>query len=151
MKWAKIALIAVIITAMQFVPCFVGTAALEPPAQVTIDGQGFYFSTGVAYPTNIEITGYNSRDKRMFLNYSLKTDLNIEAPQKAKFDYTIDVSDTIGNKIASKTSDQILDERRISPAGLSVVEVKNEDLAFFSDLTAYFSLVITIKKVSVIP
>lgn len=105
------------------------------PMQRSVDGQGDYFVTGDAFPTDIQIAGYDSRDKELYINFEV-------APTVGAIDgfvYVLQTFDSAGNQIGNVGT---FDATEVVAEGY---EVTNENFVISGDgLPAHYRVVITI-------
>ena len=72
----------------------------------TVEGNGYYFSTGEAFPSHIQIVGFDTRDpKSLFLNIEFTTTKSVTT--NVKFDYQIEIFDGTGNLIGGAGNEGI--------------------------------------------
>jgi hypothetical protein len=114
---------------------------------VEIEGLTNYIAKGNAYPTNIEMSGYNAKEKELHINSRLYTNLSVSG-KKATFQYFITVYDgngtTIGNygdihspfSITGQTDSQS-------------VELKDVVIILTQDFPTDYRIVITIASIVV--
>lgn len=110
-----------------------------------IEGLANYVSTGRAYPTIIEMTGYNSRDKKVYLNAKFHTDINTTG-KTATFYYFIKIYD--GNGTAIGSYGDISSSYSVSAtAGAQDVFIQNQIVSLSQELPAAHRIVIIIERV----
>lgn len=114
----------------------------------TVEGQGNYFVTGESYPTSIQMAGYNSRDKKLYMNLDLKTTKTVGSTQTASFHYFIEVFDGGGGVLGTAGSFDI-PETVSGIAGADTATVTNKEVVLANVLTAAYRTVITVKEVVV--
>lgn len=114
----------------------------------TVEGQGDYFVTGESYPTSIQMAGYSSRDKKLYLNFGLKTDKTVGAGQIATFNYFVEVFDGNGAVLGTVGSYDVPVTAGGS-AGATTATVTNKEVVL-SSLTAAYRTVITVKEVTIL-
>ncbi|OZM58038.1 hypothetical protein CIB95_00210 [Lottiidibacillus patelloidae] len=116
-------------------------------AMNTVEGTQGYTATGDSYPTLIEMTGYNIREKRLYINSALHTEKDV-TNKTATFYYFIKVYDEFSNVIGNlgDISNPIAVTGNL---GSSDVDIKNINLLLTQDLPAAYRIVIVIKSVSI--
>jgi hypothetical protein len=113
----------------------------------TVEGQSTHFSTGESYANNVILTGYNSRDKKLYLNYDLVTTRTVAAGEVATFNYNIKVFNNLSSEIGSYASDAGSPES--TTAGANTLGVTNREITLSAALPDSFRVIITVNSVSV--
>ena len=125
---------------------------VAPPVESikTVEGISKYFVTGESYASNIQLAGYNSRDKKFYTNITSETTKTVAAGKVATFNYEINVfnetSTLIGNLGSYETPQTI-----VAAVGLNTVQINNQVITLSSPLTAKFAEVVTIDSVTITP
>jgi len=112
----------------------------------TVDGNGFYFSTGEAYPSKIQLVGYNARDnlngkKTLYLNLEFTTLLGTET--NVDFQYMVEIFDGTGILLGGVGNTGSY-ETLPSPAPTLPAQVTFKEIELDTDLTASHSIVATV-------
>ena len=110
------------------------------PDNKTVEGEGNHFVTGKSYPSAITVVGYDVTNSKYYLNFTLTSE-NLTAP---KIIYFIDIFDKDGNPIGN-IGDYGTPEKANLTAGTS--NITNKEVSLNTDLTAQYSLIITVKSV----
>jgi hypothetical protein len=111
----------------------------------TIEGSQEYTSTGTSYPTDIEMAGYNTRDKLLFLNSRLITNKNTTG-KTPTFYYFISIFDQNSNVIGT-LGDYDNPMSIVGTLNEPSVELTNEIITLNTDLTKAYRILIVIKSV----
>lgn len=107
-----------------------------------MEGQGYLFVTGESFPTLIQVAGYNSRDRQLYLNIDFETTKTVNANQTATFRYVVEVFDMNSNVIGNlKTSVQ-------GGAGAQTASVRSLPVSIAPPLPAHYR-VVTVTSVEV--
>lgn len=147
----KISKLGLSISTLLFSVIFGTTIAFaDSPANITIEGNSNLIVTGESYATNIQLAGYNSRNKKFYTNFAAETTKAVATGSIATFKYDINVFDgtsvLLGN-LGSYTAPQTI----AAAAGSQTVQVNNQVLTLASPLTSEFKEVINIDSVTIAP
>ncbi|WP_409252677.1 lamin tail domain-containing protein [Bacillus sp. SCS-153A] len=110
-----------------------------------LEGLQTYVSTGTSYPTLIEMTGYNTRDKKLHLNSTLHTQVDVTG-KTATFHYFIKVYDGESNTIG-KMGDLTTPVSITAAPGANNVELNNIEVLLSQGLPAAYRIVIVVERV----
>lgn len=99
--------------------------------------------TGESYPTCIQIAGYDSRAKKLYLNIVRKTIRTIPENKKPKFDYFVEVFGGVGVALGTKGSYTSL-EKVTEAVNTNTATVTNLDVLLPTGLTAAYHVVVTV-------
>ena len=138
--------IVILVILITFASIFLAFA--EPPEQKTVEGQGYYYITGESYPTTIAITGYNSRDKIMYVNVELETTKSIPVNNVADFYYLIEVYDPMSILMGSVGSHDI-PMKKSAVIGEKTVQIPNHVINLSMPLPAQNRIVVTVTEVDI--
>jgi hypothetical protein len=112
-----------------------------------IEGLYNYTATGNSYPTKIELAGYNTKDRQLYINSTLYTKKSVVG-KTATFHYFIKVydgnSNTIGNLGDISTPLSI----NASPSS-SEVDLNNVVISINQDFPSAFKIVVIVKSVNI--
>lgn len=140
--------VVAVVAGLVFAASFAAVALAQGPAQYTVEGQGDYFVTGESYPARIQMAGYNSRDKKLYLNFDLETTKAVGTDQTATFKYFVEVFD--GNGAVLGTVGSYDSPVTVAgSAGEDTATVTNKEAGLGSPLTAAYRAVITVKEVTI--
>ena len=140
--------VAAVMVAPVFAAGLSSFALAQTPAQLTVEGQGDYFVTGESYPTKIQVAGYDSRAKKLYLNFDLETTKTVEPTQTATFNYFVEVFNGSGTVLGTVGSyDQ--PQTASGSAGATTATVTNKEVGLSSALTSAYRVVITVKEVTI--
>ena len=121
------------------------TTALAAPAQNTVEGEGTHFVTGESFPSKLQVSGYNSRDNKLYLNIDLTTTKSVIG-KTPTFNYYIDVFDNNG-VLLGNAGNTTIPESKIGTSGVSTESVLNKEVILSSSLTAAYQAVVTVDHV----
>ena len=84
----KLKLLSVFVVALMLIlaPASV-TWAQDEPAQNSYEGEGFHFISGESFPTDIQVAGYDQKNRTYYLNYTLHTTKVVNSGSTATFNY----------------------------------------------------------------
>ena len=139
-KLRKLLLIIAAFMAPLFIQYNIATADVGPGPHfsATVDGNGFYFATGEAYPKQIQISGYDTRNKKLYLSLEFEKTVGVSATD---YNYIVEVFDgsgvEIGNNGTLTTSVNVVDD----PTGM---DAKNIEIALSNDLPVDHRIVVTV-------
>lgn len=125
------------------------TAPLEGDVK-TVEGISKYIVTGESYASNIEFTGYNSRDRKFYTNLTAETTKTIAASKVATFNYEINIFDgtsTLLGQLGRYATPQIIQ----AAVGSQTVQINNQVVTLTSPLTTQFKEVVIIDSVIITP
>jgi len=113
-----------------------------------VEGQGIYITTGESYPTRIQVVGYNSKDRELYLNVDLTTFRPVGSSDNVKFHYFIEIFDGDGNMIGHLGSiSSPLSE--MSSTGSNSLTIKNSATTLDTSLPSDYSIVVTVESVDI--
>ena len=104
----------------------IATIVLAAPAQTTVEGEGTHFVTGESFPSKLQVSGYNSRDTKLYLNIELTTTKPVTG-KTPTFNYFIDVFDNNGAVLGS-AGNITTPETKAGTSGVSTVNVINKEV-----------------------
>ncbi|MCA1031199.1 lamin tail domain-containing protein [Bacillus timonensis] len=110
-----------------------------------LEGVQNYVTTGTSYPTLIEMTGYNSRDRILYLNSTLRTNLDVTG-KTATFHYVIKIYDGNSNTIG-EFGNLSSPYSETAQAGASEVQLKNIQVSLSQGLPAAYRIVVVVESV----
>jgi hypothetical protein len=113
-----------------------------------IEGLTNYTSTGTSYPTVIEMSGYNTRAQKLYVNSTLHTENDVTG-KTATFYYFIKVYDGNGNTLGN-LGDLNTPLSVTGNAGEKGVDIRNLEIPLSQGLTSSFRIVVIIKSVNVV-
>ena len=114
------------------------------PDNKTVEGEGNHFVTGQSYPSAITVVGYDVINDKYYLNFTLTT----TKTTPTDVNYFIDIFKDDGNRIGN-----IGDYENPEPAPMTTASltITNKVVTLSEDLTAKYSLIITVKSVETTP
>jgi hypothetical protein len=131
--------------AVSFVILTIGTTAFAALYNETVEGNSTYFSTGESYPSAIQMAGYNSRDKKLFVNLTLETTKNVT--NGADFTYGLDVFNGSSSSLLTSPF-----SATVSNSGNATTATdSNKTITLNSPLTAAHRIVVTVTNVTLLP
>lgn len=115
--------------------------AAPAPENQTVEGEGNHFVTGESFPSSINVVGYDVTNNKYYLNFTLTT----TKTTPATVEYYIDVFNEAGTKLETDG-----DYSATTTAAMSgqTLDIKNKVVSLTGPLTAKYSLIITVKKVT---
>ncbi|MBU3177213.1 hypothetical protein KPL47_12725 [Clostridium estertheticum] len=120
------------------------------PFNQTVEGNSNYFVTGESFASNIQLAGYNSRDKAFYTNFNAQTTKPVAVGSVATFNYEISVFDGTSISLGNLGS-YAIPQTIIAAAGSQSVQANNKIVTLSSPLTAQFVAVVTIDSVTITP
>ena len=141
----------VIASAVLAISLLSSTVALAAgtPGNVTVEGNATYFVTGESFASSITFAGYNSRDKKMYVNFTAET-TKIVTALTPTFNYDINVFDGTSTSLGNLGS-YAVPETLEGTLAASTAQATNKDVVLDTPLTANYSLVVTIDTVTLTP
>jgi hypothetical protein len=146
----KLKLLSVFVVALMLIlaPASV-TWAQDEPAQNSYEGEGFHFISGESFPTDIQVAGYDQKNRTYYLNYTLHTTKVVNPGSTATFNYVIEVFDDNGATIGSLGSFEE-PQQVVGEDGSTDAVVENSDITIDEPgLPAAYRVVVTITDTQV--
>lgn len=128
---------------------FIDSNPIMVEASKIIEGEGFFFVSGESYPDNIQIAGYNSTCKYIYVNIQFSTIKSVEAFQSAYFYYFIEVFNNSGTKIGELGSFDLPIVLN-SSKGSKVAAAINQGIPITEQLNESYRIVVTVKSVLIV-
>lgn len=120
-----------------------GTVHAAEPDNNTVDGTATYVSVGEIVPSDIEFTGYDVRNGKMYLNVTIaSSDGSANIPENLP--YTIDVF----NNVTSQSLLNVPYTNSLNSTGATVASVTDSDieLTLDSPLDKYYRINVEVDK-----
>lgn len=140
---------ALVILLLVTILLFSATAVLAYN-DVTVAGDSTHFSEGNAYPSQIQIAGYDAKNDKLYLNFTLTTTEDMTGVTPT-FEYYVSVFDgTSGSEgtVLGTSGSYSTPNSKTGSLGVQSATVTNEELISITAFPAAYRIVITVKQVT---